>query len=191
MNICVYGASSDSISNTYKSAGEALGLALAQHGHRLIFGGGGSGMMGAVARGARKGGGEIYGVSPTFFNVDGVLYPDCTKMIFTETMRQRKATMEKYADAFIVTPGSIGTFEEFFEILTLRQLDRHNKPIAILNLNDYFRPILDMIASSIEQKFMKPKSAELCAWFRTPAEVLHYLETVTVPQVDPNELKYL
>ena len=95
-------------------------------------------MMGAVARGMTEVGGEILGVAPGFFNVDGILYEKCTEFIYTETMRQRKQIMEDRADAFVMTAGGIGTFEEFFEILTLKQLGRHNKPIAILNTNGYY-----------------------------------------------------
>ena len=80
--------------------------------------------MGAAARGASAGNGEIVGVAPTFFNVDGIIYDKCTELIRTETMRERKQIMEDRSDAFIMVPGGIGTFEEFFEVLTLKQLGR-------------------------------------------------------------------
>ena len=133
MVICVYGASSDTIHPDFLKAGEALGSAMARRGHSLVFGGGGHGLMGAVARGVASSGGSITGVAPRFFNVDGVLFDGCTEFVYTDTMRERKAIMEERADAFLMTPGGIGTFEEFFEILTLRQLGRHNKPISVLN----------------------------------------------------------
>ena len=116
MNICVYGAASDEIADIFKNAGEALGESLARRGHSLIFGGGASGMMGAVARGADRAGGNIISVAPSFFDIDGILYPQCTEYIFTETMRERKQILEDRSDAFIVSPGGIGTFDEFFEI---------------------------------------------------------------------------
>ena len=127
MNICVYGASSDAIDPRFLAAGEALGREMARRGHGLIFGGGGHGLMGAVARGMTQGGGSITGIAPRFFNVDGVLYDGCTEFLYTETMRERKALMESKADAFVMTPGGIGTYEEFFEILTLRQLGQHHR----------------------------------------------------------------
>ena len=122
MNICVYGAASKNIDPKYTDAGYDLGLKLAKRGHGLVFGGGNGGMMGAVARGAHDGGAHIIGIAPSFFNIDGVLYPHSDEIIYTETMRQRKQKMEDMSGAFIVTPGGIGTFEEFFEILTLKQL---------------------------------------------------------------------
>ena len=114
MVICIYGASSDQIDPAYLRAGEELGLAMARRGHSLVFGGGGHGLMGAVARGMTQGGGSITGVAPRFFNVDGSLYDGCTEFLYTDTMRERKALMEERADAFVMTPGGIGTYEEFF-----------------------------------------------------------------------------
>ena len=90
---------------------------MADRGHNLVYGAGGQGLMGAVARGVHEKNGNIVGVVPSFFNVDGVLFGDCNELIFTETMRERKQIMEDRSDAFIMTPGGIGTFEEFFEIL--------------------------------------------------------------------------
>ena len=190
MRICVYGASSNVIAQHYIEAGEALGLAMARRGHSLVFGGGANGMMGAAARGMTKGNGEIIGVAPSFFDVDGVLYPDCTEFIFTETMRQRKSIMEEKADAFIMTPGGIGTFEEFYEILTLRQLGRHRKPIAILNVADYYRPLIQMQEQAIGQNFMRPECEALCGWFEDAQKLLDYLEQ-EVAQTNAKDFKYI
>ena len=136
MNICVFGASSSIIDEKYIRDVEELGKSLAGRGHNLIYGAGASGLMGAVARGAYEKGGNIVGVVPDFFHdedmgVDGRLYKNCTEMVITESMRERKHIMEDRADAFIIVPGGIGTFEEFFEVLTLKQLARHAKPIVL------------------------------------------------------------
>ena len=184
MQICVYGASSNDIDPRYLEAGEALGLEMARRGHGLVFGGGASGLMGAVARGMTRGGGSILDVAPSFFNVDGILYEQCTEFIYTDTMRQRKSIMEERADAFIMTPGGIGTFEEFYEILTLRQLGRHNKPIAILNTAGYYEPLIRMLEHAIEQGFMRPECRSLCGWFDTPDALLDYLESDAAKQLD-------
>lgn len=189
MQICVYGASSNNIDSRYLQAGEDLGLELARRGHGLVFGGGANGLMGAVARGVTRGGGTILGVAPSFFNVDGILYEKCSELIYTETMRQRKSIMEERADAFIMTPGGIGTFEEYYEILTLRQLGRHNKPIAILNTLDYYRPLLQMQKQAMEQGFMKPACESLCGWFDNPTALLDYLESAEAIQLDVRHLK--
>lgn len=189
MNICVYGASSNEIDPVYLRDGEALGFAMAGRGHGLVFGGGMKGLMGATARGMTRGHGTIVGVAPRFFDVEGVLYPDCTEFIFTETMRERKAIMEERADAFIMTPGGIGTFEEFFEILTLRQLGRHEKAIAVLNTKGYYEPLRQMLEQAIEQGFLRPECRALCAFFDDPEALLDYLEKGPTKVEDPSKLR--
>ncbi len=176
MNICVYGAASDSIADVYKKAGEQLGEELARRGHGLVFGCGASGMMGASARGASRGGGHIIGVAPSFFNVDGVLYPECDEYVFTETMRERKQQLEDLSDCFIISPGGVGTFDEFFEILTLRQLNRHEKPIAILNTEGYYDHMLSMMRYAADEHFMTPVNFELFFVSDKIDAVLDYLE---------------
>lgn len=189
MRICVYGASSNEIDEAYLQAGERLGEAMAKRGHGLVFGGGQKGMMGAAARGMTRFGGEIIGVAPRFFDVEGVLYQECTEFIFTDTMRERKAIMEERSDAFVMSPGGIGTFEEFFEILTLRQLGRHSKPIAVLNTKNYYGPLHEMLEQAIEQGFMRPECRGLCAFFDDPEQLLDYLENDTGVAIDPSKLR--
>ena len=189
MVICIYGASSDQIDPAYLRAGEELGLAMARRGHSLVFGGGGHGLMGAVARGMTQGGGSITGVAPRFFNVDGILYDGCTEFLYTDTMRERKALMEERADAFVMTPGGIGTYEEFFEILTLRQLGRHNKPIAILNTLNYFAPLQQLLEQTINLGFMKPACRALYGLFSEPTALLDFLESDEAQAVDLRGMK--
>ena len=176
MNICVYGAASDEIAATFKTAGEAFGEELASRGHSLIFGGGASGLMGAVARGADRAGGRIVSIAPSFFDIDGVLYPHCDEYIFTTTMRERKQKMEDLSDAFVITPGGIGTYDEFFEIYTLRQLERHKKPIAILNTDGYYSPLLEMLRHTAALNFMDERNFDLFCASPIPAVILDYLE---------------
>ncbi len=177
MNICVYGASSKAIADDYIKAGEETGNLLAERGHIVVFGGGGSGLMGAVARGSKQAGGKVIGIAPSFFNVDGILYESCDEFHYTETMRERKQLMEDLSDGFLMTPGGIGTFEEFFEILTLRQLGKHQKPIAVLNTDGYFSSLIKMIDDAIAGGFMTEKNRTLFAVCDTPAEAVCYLET--------------
>lgn len=176
MNICVYGAASDSIGAIYKKAGEQLGEEMARRGHALIFGGGAAGMMGAAARGMSRGGGHITGIAPSFFDVDGVLFPECDEYIFTETMRERKQKLESMSDGFVISPGGVGTFDEFFEILTLRQLNRHQKPIAILNTEGYYEYMLAMMQNAVDQHFMTPLNFDLFYVSDRVGDVLDYLE---------------
>lgn len=189
MNICVYGASSNTIDNLYIEMGEALGEEMAKRGHSLVFGGGANGLMGAVARGVSRFGGKIVGVVPSFFNVDGVLFDKCDEMIFTDTMRQRKQIMEERSDAFIMTPGGIGTFEEFFEILTSKQLARHSKAIAVLNTNGFYDPIETFLKEIVERNFMRPEATTLYSFFKEPKTLLDFLESYIPREFSIEDLK--
>ncbi|MBQ8897393.1 MAG: TIGR00730 family Rossman fold protein [Clostridia bacterium] len=176
MNICVYGAARNDIHPDYIAAGEALGRRMAARGHVLVYGGGGNGLMGAAARGIHEGGGKSIGIVPSFFNVDGVLFPHTTELIYTETMRERKQLMEARSDAFVMTPGGIGTFDEFFEILTLRSLGRHDKPIAILNTRGYYDSVRELLDKAVTEGFMTPDKKQLYCFFEEPEALLCYLE---------------
>ena len=176
MKICLYGASSNDIPPLYISSTEKLGEEIAKRGHSLIYGGGAKGLMGAAARGVVSKGGSVIGVAPSFFNADGVLFKGCSEIIYTETMRERKQIMEDNADAFVMVPGGIGTFDEFFEIITLKQLGRHNKQIAIFNINGYFDEIIAMLEKAVNQGFMTEKNLSLAPVFSDPRKLVEYLE---------------
>ena len=176
MKLCLYGASSNLIDKKYMEATEKLGEEMAKRGHTLVFGGGANGLMGAAARGATKAGGEIIGISPKFFDVDGVLYDKCTEFIYTETMQERKHLLVTKSDGFIVMPGGPGTFDELFETLSLRQLGIHNKPIAVFNIDGYFDPLGQMLKNAFNGKFMTEEILELCPLFDSETELLKYLE---------------
>ena len=155
----------------------------------LVYGAGDNGLMGAVARGFHKGGGKIVGVAPSFFKVDGVLFPHCTELIRTETMRQRKQIMEDKADAFIMVPGGIGTFDEFFEILTLKQLGRHTKPIIIFNQYGYYDSLLNLLDNTIKGRFMSEQSRKLWGVFDNEDELVNYLDNYKPEEFDIYALK--
>ena len=191
MKICVYGASSNEIDRRYLDAGMLLGAAMAKRGHELVFGGGNTGLMGAVARGVHQKGGRVIGIAPRFFRVDGVLYPDCDEWIYTDTMRSRKEKMEQVSDAFLVTPGGIGTLDEFFEIFTLRQLDRHHKPIALLNTGGYFDPISQMLQSMAKEKFLVESCLDLIKITPDPEEILDFVEQNPAGSLSGSVLKFL
>ncbi|MBR1731424.1 MAG: TIGR00730 family Rossman fold protein [Ruminococcus sp.] len=174
MNICVFCASSETIDKSYLQSGERLGEMLAENGHTLVFGAGKYGVMGAVARGLRSKGGSAIGVIPTFFNESEVTFTDC-ELVYTETMRERKQIMEDKSDAFIIMPGGIGTFEEFFEILTLKQLRRHTKPIVIYNVNGYYDPLLNLIDTAIAENFMAEKCRNLYYVTDSADKVFEYI----------------
>lgn len=190
MKICLYGASSDTIDPGYLDAVYTLGVALGKRGHSLVFGAGAHGLMGAAARGVAAAGGSVIGVAPRFFDHDGILWKGCTELILTDTMRQRKQRMEDLADGFVMVPGGIGTYEEFFEILTLRQLEQHAKPIAVYNLAGYFDPLEQMLANTVRCGFMKPACLQLYASLKEASEVLDYLEGYRPPTFSAGDLKY-
>lgn len=186
MKICVFGAASAHIDDIYIKTVENLGEEMARRGHSLVFGAGATGLMGAAARGVKKGGGFIHGVIPHFFREEGVelIYEECDKITYTQNMAERKKTMEDEADAFIITPGGVGTFEEFFEVLTLKQLGRHDKPIAVLNIENYYDGLEKFMKTVTERKFITFKCWEMYSYFNTVDEALNYLENYK-PQGTP------
>ena len=178
MRICVFGAASPTIDPEYVQKVELLGEEMAKRGHSLVFGAGGNGLMGAAARGVHKGGGYVLGVIPKFFEEEGVeaIYDKCDELIFTETMRQRKQTMEDNADAFIVAPGGIGTFEEHFEILTSKQLCRHNKPIVLYNVKGYYNELEEVMHQAMKKNFIRENCADLYRLTDDLDELFSYIE---------------
>lgn len=189
MNICVFCASSETIDKSYLQTGERFGEMLAEKGHTLVFGAGRYGIMGATARGIRSKGGKAIGVIPKFFE-DGdvdVKFTDC-ELIYTETMHKRKFIMEDISDAFIIMPGGIGTFEEFFEVLTLKQLRRHTKPIVIFNEKGYYDPLLILLDSAIAQDFMAEKTRKLYCVTDSIDEIFEYLDNYKPYSYDKYEV---
>ncbi|MBQ1235372.1 MAG: TIGR00730 family Rossman fold protein [Oscillospiraceae bacterium] len=177
MNICVFCASSSSIAPEFFDAAKELGTLIAKNGHTLVYGGGSGGLMGAVANGALDNGGHVIGVAPKFFDEPGVLLKDSCEFIFTETMSERKDIMIDMADAFICLPGGIGTFEEFFEVLTLKQLGQHAKSISLLNTRDYYDDFNSMMAVTAKRGFMSMACLDLYKLCHSPAEAIaHCLE---------------
>lgn len=178
MIVCIYGASSPRIDKSYIDAVEILGEKLAKRGHSLVYGCGSSGLMGAAARGFKKGGGFVHGVIPRFFEENGyeALFYDADKITRTETMAERKQIMENECQAFIIVPGGVGTFEEFFQALTLKQLGRHAKALAIFNVNGYYNDLNAMLKSTAEKNFMSDACRELYKMLDTADEVIDYIE---------------
>ena len=163
MRICIFGAASNDIDAAYMDGTYALARTLAKRGHTLTFGGGRNGLMGAAARGFTDGGGHIIGVAPRFFDVPGVLYEKCDEFVYTETMQERKKYMEDHSEAFIAVPGGIGTYEEIFEVLTLKSLGRHGKPIVLFNVNGFFDDLDKLIRDGAEKGFIRSNVLSLYA----------------------------
>lgn len=182
MNVCVYGAASDLIDKSFIEAGEKLGEEMAKRGINLIFGGGGGGLMGAVARGTyRVGGVKITGIVPDFFtedgkHVDGLLFDGIDEYIETDTMRERKKLLDEMSDAFVISPGGIGTYDELFEMLTLKNLGQHKKVMAVLNTNGYYDSLIAVLQSGIKAGFIKESVMKLLFISESIDEILDYIE---------------
>lgn len=191
MKICVFGASSPNIDGDFKSKVEELGKVMVKRGHSLVFGAGKNGLMGAVADGVHAEGGRILGVIPKFFGDEKVeeVFPYCDELIEPDTMRQRKQIMEDNADAFIIVPGGIGTFEEFFEILTLKQLRRHEKPIAVYNLQNYYDEMQTVMLQAIQKGFVRENCLDLYKITDNLDELLGYVENPEKVHKSVKELK--
>jgi uncharacterized protein (TIGR00730 family) len=162
--MCVFCGSSDGKQPVYTEQGYALGRAMASRGIGLVYGGGGIGVMGAVANGVLDGGGEVIGVIPhALATKERALQPSSgeVEMRVVNTMHERKAMMADLADSFLILPGGFGTFDEMFEIITWAQLGIHRKPIGLLNVAGYFDPMLAMIERAIADGFILPRYRRL------------------------------
>lgn len=178
MKICVFGASSAHIDEIYIKKVEELCERLAKKGHSLVFGAGGTGLMGAAARGFKRGGGAIHGVVPSFFRDEGVeqLYDECDEITYTDTMRERKAIMEDLADIFVIVPGGIGTFEELFEVLTLKQLNQHDKGIVIFDIDGYYDGMEIFMETAYKRAFITQRCRHLYENYDDMEKVISYIE---------------
>ena len=176
MNITLYGAASEKVDAIYKEEVEKLGREMARRGHTMVFGGGASGLMGAAARGMRAEGGRIIGITPRFIHEFEPIFDDCTELIDTKTLSERKDKMESLADAFIIVPGGIGTFDEFFQILTLRSLGRSTKPIVLFNVKNFWDNMLSVVGSDMFKGFIGTGVADCFTVCETAESAFAYLE---------------
>lgn len=153
LSLCVYCGSRAGADPAYEVDAIALGDAMADANIRLVYGAGDVGLMGAVARAAQAGGAETFGVIPTHLLDREVGKTDLSTFVITETMHERKKVMFMNADAIVVLPGGAGSLDEFFEVLTWRQLGLHEKPIYLLNTNDYWSPLHALLKHIVAQDF--------------------------------------
>ena len=153
-SICIFCGSSDSVHADYLIAARLMGLTLAERGIRLIYGGGKTGLMGAVANGALEAGGEVVGVIIPSMNTSSLAYDGLTRMDVPPDMHARKARMHELADGYIALPGGFGTFDELFETVTWAQTGAHEKPVGLLNVRNYYAPLLAAIDHAVEEGFV-------------------------------------
>ncbi|ABD55109.1 TIGR00730 family Rossman fold protein [Jannaschia sp. CCS1] len=160
LSLCVYCGSRAGADPAFELAATALGRAMADDHIRLVYGAGDVGLMGAVARAAQAGGAETFGVIPTHLMDREVGKTDLSTFVITETMHERKKVMFMNADAVVVLPGGAGSLDEFFEVLTWRQLGLHDKPIFLLNTNGYWDPLRALLTHVVDQDFADPSLLE-------------------------------
>jgi uncharacterized protein (TIGR00730 family) len=188
-NVCVYCSSSSQINDGFTPVAHTLGKGLATREHTLIYGGGTSGLMGTVARAVRQGGSSVVGVIPNKLkSIEGVARDTADELIVTDTMSERKRIMYLRSDAFVVLPGGFGTLEEFLEVLTLRQLAYHERPVVIVNHDGFFDPLLGFFEQLYAQRFSRTPHEELIFVASTPSEALYHLDaTLQIPTAAPQE----
>ena len=174
MNICLYGSGSRNIDYIYTDAAYELGCEIAKQGHALVFGGGDTGMMGACAKGIHDNNGKSIGIAPPWIGEFEPLCQQCTKFIYVDSMDERKNEFVKNSDAFIITPGGIGTLDEFFEIITLKKLKQHDKKIIVFNIDHFFDKMFEMIDEMAEKGFLY-KQTEIFKIANSIDEIMNYL----------------
>jgi cytokinin riboside 5'-monophosphate phosphoribohydrolase len=174
--LCVYCASSDRLDPKYYAAAAELGREMVVRGWGLVYGGGKTGIMGAIARAVKQSGGHVVGVIPEFMEARELAYDEADELVTVITMRERKLLMETRADAFVALPGGWGTLEEIMEILTLRQLDVVKKPCVFLNQDGFYDPLLQLFDRMLTDKFFKPSNMELFRVATTAAGVFEQIE---------------
>lgn len=183
-SICVYCSSSNHVSLDFFQAAERLGEAIAIGGYRLIYGGGDIGLMGALARAVHKHSGQVVGVIPEFLRLPEVCYELCDELIVTKDMRDRKAVMEARADAFIALPGGFGTLEEMLEVITLKQLAVHNKPIVFLNSKGFYNGLNEVFEHMFEHHFAKPHYRDLYHFSDDVQDAVEYIKSYEPPALE-------
>jgi uncharacterized protein (TIGR00730 family) len=188
-SVCVYCASSNAADPAYLAAAEQFGRILAQSGVRLVYGGGGIGLMGATARGAHEAGGKVLGIMPAFLTGREILFDDVETLV-VQSMHERKQIMFEQSDAFAILPGGIGTLEEIVELMSWRRLELHRKPMVFYNPDGFWEPLFRLIDHTIDQNLTP-------AWFRGTWRAAATIEDVLPamremmpagPQMNPADL---
>ena len=154
-SVCLFCGSSNAARPEFIQAAADFGRILAAEGVKLVYGGGGIGLMGASAKGCHEAGGEVFGVMPDFLRKREVLY-DVVETRVVTSMHERKTIMYDASDAFVVMPGGVGTLEEVVEVMSWRRLDLHHKPIVFVNLDGFWDPFVALIRQTVDEQFTPP-----------------------------------
>lgn len=181
--ICVYCASNNGVRPEYVAAARQLGTLIALRGSALVYGGGATGLMGALADAALAAGGEAVGVMPHGLVQREVAHKRLTALHVVDSMHERKAMLAELADAFVVLPGGVGTLEEFFETWTWAQLGVHQKPVGLLDVAQYWQSLVKMMEHVEAEGFLRGTPQEWLVMDSDPAQLLDRMETFQPPHV--------
>ncbi len=183
--VCVFCASSSKIDIEYIDTAIELGKVLADNEIAINYGGGAVGLMGAIADSMLNRGGEVRGVIPRFMVEVEWEHKDVKDMIHVDTMAQRKELLVKDVDAVVALPGSIGTMEELFEVLSNKKLGLFAKPIILVNTNGFFNPLIEMLQKMIDENFMRLEHGNLWSTVKSPEDVLRFINNQKEWHEDP------
>lgn len=185
-SVCVYCGSSSRVGQVYKDAAVDLGTALAANGWDLVYGGGRVGLMGLVADSALKGGSKVVGIIPQHIQAREIEHTDLTELHIVDSMHIRKQMMVDRGDAFVILAGGLGTLDEFFEILTWKQLGLHDKPVVMVNINGYWTKMVEAIRHIAAEKFMRDEDLGMFQVVDSVAEVASALSNAPHERFDPS-----
>ncbi len=171
----VYCSTSDRIDPFYFQVAAEMGALLAKHNLKMVYGGGNWGLMGATAKAVLENGGEVLGFTTSLLAKSEGVYPHLNHLEVVGSIHTRKKKMEKNSDAFIILPGGFGTLDEFFEVLTLRQIQVHNKSIIVVNAQGYWSLLKTLFDHVIDQNFALPHQRDFVTFVETPQQALHEL----------------
>lgn len=176
LSICVFCGSASGLPEVYLDAARRLGTEMGHRGHRLVYGGGNVGLMREVAQSVHAAGGEVFGAIPRALVERELAYGPADELVITETLRERKAEMDAHADGFVALPGGFGTMEELLEVLTLRQLHLHGRPIVLVNVAGFWDPFLTMVREMISQGFAPQGEGLLFEVAKTSEDAIDLVE---------------
>ena len=176
--ICVFCGSSPGNDPAYAEAARKLGRLIGENGDRLVFGGGNVGLMGEVARATRAAGGMVIGVLPSFLRGLEPPLKSAEELIITPDLQLRKSRMLALADAFVILPGGLGTLDEYFEVITTTQLRVHAKPIIVVDVQNYYAPLKELLHRVVTQGFARAEIASYHVFVATPRQAMQQVESL-------------
>ena len=174
--ICVFASSSNKIAEVYFSAAKKLGELIAKNNYDLVYGAGSVGTMLSVAQAVKANGAKVIGIIPKRLTNIGVDWKECDEYIVTECMASRKKKMREFSDAFIAIPGGFGTLEEIAEVITLKQLGYHSKPVIFLDTNGFYSNLLAQFSTFYDQNFAKRENENIYYVAKTPEEAIEHIK---------------